>query len=83
MLRGVVAFVLITHIFILNGYARTSVAEAERKAEEMHRHASSDIIYTDDELKALYYQNVQIIQLLKEIKEVLKESLAETKKASQ
>jgi CRISPR/Cas system CSM-associated protein Csm2 small subunit len=46
--------------------------DAQKKAEEIHRRASSDAIYADDELKALYYQNVQIIDLLKEIRELIK-----------
>lgn len=51
--------------------------EAERKAREIHQHASSDVIFTDEELRALYYQNVQIISVLKEIRELLRQKLEE------
>lgn len=44
---------------------------AEQKAEQMHAHASSDVIYSEDEMKAIYYQNVVIIDLLKQIRDLL------------
>ena len=45
--------------------------EAEKKAAQIHLVASSDVIYTEAELKALYYQNIQIIEILKEIRSLL------------
>ncbi len=48
---------------------------AEQKAQEIHGLASSDVMHTDQELKALYYQNVQIIELLKEIRDLLQQQL--------
>ena len=54
------------------GLSKEQVQTAQEKAEEIHKRASSDIIYADDELKALYYQNIQMIDLLKQIRELLK-----------
>ena len=45
--------------------------EASKKAAEIHQVASSDVIYTEAELKALYYQNIEIIELLKDIRNLL------------
>jgi hypothetical protein len=44
---------------------------AEEKARRSHDLAVSDVIYEQENFKALYYQNLQIIELLKEIKEEL------------
>lgn len=52
-----------------------SAEKAQSKAEQLHKIASSDSIYADEELKALYYQNIQIIELLKDIRQLLKEQL--------
>ena len=52
-----------------------TIEEAAKEAQTIHKKALSDIIYTQDELKALYYQNIQIIELLKDIRALLKESL--------
>ena len=41
------------------------------KADKMHTHASSDVIFSQDETKALYYQNVVIIDLLRQIRDLL------------
>ena len=49
----------------MNGYGD------EEKARQAHEKAASDIIYQNDEWKALYYQNQQIIRLLKDIRESL------------
>ena len=43
----------------------------EMKARQAHERASSDMIYQNEEWKALYYQNQQIIQLLKDISDSL------------
>ena len=45
--------------------------DAQERAEEIHKIASSDAIFVEEELKALYYQNVQIIELLREIRDLL------------
>ena len=58
-------------------FAQDSAEEAERKAEEIHQLALSDVIFVNDELKALYYQNIQIISVLKEIRELLRQKLEE------
>lgn len=60
-------------------FAQDSSGDAARKAEEIHNLASSDVIYVQDELKALYYQNLQIIELLKQIREILDMKLENTK----
>ncbi len=45
--------------------------DAADKARRAHDLASTDMIYQQEEWKALYYQNIQIIQLLKEIRDSL------------
>jgi len=56
--------------------AQTTVEDPKAKAAEIHQRAMSDVIYTQDELKALYYQNVQIINLLTEMRDSLREALS-------
>jgi len=55
------------------------IQSALQQAEAIHAKAMSDIIYEQSELKALYFQNVAIIQLLEDVKGLLKQNL-ETKK---
>ena len=72
--RIAVSLVFVHVLWILTcglAAAQDSEGEAEEKAREIHKRASSDVIFIDDELKALYYQNVQIISILKEIRELL------------
>jgi len=57
-------------------YAADSYDRAEAMATEIHKKVESDVIYTDQEIKALYYQNIQIIGLLGEIRDLLKEQAA-------
>ena len=45
--------------------------DAAEKARRAHELAGSDMIYQQEDFKALYYQNVQMIQLLKEIRDSL------------
>jgi len=47
--------------------------EAAQKAAESHAKANEDMIYAQQDIKALYYQNQQIIELLKDIRTVLRE----------
>ena len=59
-------------VFLTSAFAMEDDAEgsaAEDKARRAHEKASSDMIYQNEEWKALYYQNVRIIQLLKEIRD--------------
>ena len=49
-----------------------SMENAESKAQEAHDLAGSDVIYQQADLKALYYQNIQMIELLKEIRDEVK-----------
>ena len=60
-------------------FAEEPDASAEDKATQLHKLASSDVIYQQEETKALYYQNQQIIGLLKEIRELLATRLEEKK----
>lgn len=53
-------------------FAEMSFEEAESKATEAHKLAESDMIYQEQDWKALYYQNEQMISLLKDIKSELK-----------
>jgi len=57
--------------------------EAAEKARRAHELASSDMIYQQEEWKALYYQNIQIIQLLKEIRDSLQIQNERAAKAGQ
>ena len=41
------------------------------KARQAHEKAATDMIYQNEEWKAIYYQNQQIIQLLQEIRDRL------------
>ena len=45
--------------------------DPEGKARQAHQLAASDMIYQNEEWKAIYYQNQQIIQLLKQIRDSL------------
>ncbi len=61
------------------GRCEEPAGDAARKAREIHDLATSDVIYVQDELKALYYQNLQIIELLKQIRDVLTTKLENSK----
>lgn len=50
-------------------------AAAEQKADEIRQLAESDVIYSQEATKALYYQNIQMIDLLKQIRDLLQENL--------
>ena len=52
--------------------AEMSYDEAESKAKEAHDLAASDVTYQQADTRALYFQNVQIIELLKEVREELR-----------
>ena len=63
-------FFLFTALFsALPVSAEQEFLSAEEKAERSHQLAESDVMYQQEDYKALYYQNVAIIQLLKEIRE--------------
>ncbi len=57
-------------------HAAISIEVAEQKAKEAHDLASSDVIYQEQDFRALYFQNIQIIELLKEIRDEMKASNA-------
>lgn len=81
MVKKITVLLIFAHIsWILTSglaFAQDSAEDAERKAEEIHQRALSDIIFVNDELMALYYQNIQIISILKEIRELLRQKLEE------
>ena len=56
---------------------------AEQKARAAHELAATDMIYQQEEWKALYYQNIQIIALLKEIRELMQNQDERAAKADQ
>ena len=45
--------------------------EMESKARQAHQLAASDMMYQNEEWKAIYYQNQQIIHILKQIRNSL------------
>lgn len=65
------------------GFAEMSFEAAEEKATEAHKLAASDVIYQEQDWKALYYQNLQMISLLKDIKGELETLNANSVKADQ
>ncbi len=63
--------------------AEMSFEDAESKAAEAHKLAASDVIYQEQDWKALYYQNAQMISLLKDIKRELETLNANSAKTDQ
>ena len=49
-----------------------NVYDAGYKARQAHEKAASDMMYQNEEWKAMYYQNEQIIQLLKELRDEMR-----------
>ena len=65
-------FLAVSAFSSLPGRAEDEIAlDPEENARRSHELASSDVIYEQENYKALYYQNQEIIQLLKEIREEL------------
>ena len=80
-------FVLITVIgisFLNNGITRAddTFNNAANMAKEIHAKVATDVIYTDQEIKALYYQNVQMIQLMGEMIDLMRQQLQELRAAN-
>ncbi|HLD69964.1 MAG TPA: hypothetical protein VJA17_04285 [Candidatus Omnitrophota bacterium] len=77
MVRRMIVFILLVMIgcsvslIVVDTVRAQTAEEAGKKAAEIHLVASSDVIYTEAELKALYYQNIQIIEILKDIRNIL------------
>ena len=72
--RHAAFFLITTFSFILPAFAQDGDMDsydAAFKARQAHEKAATDMIYQNEEWKALYYQNQQIIQLLKEIRDSL------------
>ncbi len=53
--------------------AEEDFSTTEEKAQKAHELAASDVIYEQHDIKALYYQNQRIIELLEEIKDEIHE----------
>lgn len=72
---------LILTAFAIPAFADDNAApdDPEQKAQDVHNHAASNIIYAQEEEKAIYYQNIQIIDLLKEIRDLLQAHNNETR----
>lgn len=66
-------------VLLLAFSTEAAVLDAESEAKRYHELATSDIVYTDEELKALYYQNKTIIELLRDIKKLLGQQLIQLK----
>ena len=47
------------------------ISDPEEKARHAHEMSASDVIYQQEDFKALYYQNQKIIELLKEMRDEL------------
>ena len=61
-------------LLLLAAWALPAAAEedylnSEEKARRSHELAVSDVIYEQENFKALYYQNQRIIELLQEIRD--------------
>lgn len=79
MFKKIIILLLISFWLVGQGYSQyadDSVLEnTQKKAAEIHQIASSDTIYTGEEIKALYYQNIEIIELLKQVRNLLQEQI--------
>ena len=51
------------------GHAEEDYTSSEDKAQRAHALSMSDVMYQQEDFRALYYQNETIIQLLKEIRD--------------
>ena len=69
-MRKYAALTVLTLLFASFAFAE-DIDDAETKARAAHELAGSDVIYEQENFKALYYQNLETIQLLKEIREEL------------
>lgn len=76
-MRCIVIIICTVFLFASPLYAQEAYEEAAKMADEIHKKVATDVIYTEQETKALYYQNIQIIELLKEIRELLRQGLEE------
>ncbi len=65
------AFFTLIHSFTFAEESDINPNDAAENARKAHELASSDVIYQQQDFKALYYQNLQMIQLLKEIRDSL------------
>lgn len=69
--RSLTALLLLVFSGLSPALAEEDFSDPEEKARRAHELAVSDVIYEQENFKALYYQNQRIIELLAEIKEEL------------
>ncbi len=62
---------LVTALLFATAALAMDEGDAAEQARRAHEKASTDMIYQQEEWKALYYQNIQIIQLLKDIRDLI------------
>ena len=77
-MKKMIMLIIICSLLIANCnllLAQDVADDAEKEATKFHELALSDVIYSGEEWKALYYQNIQRIELLKEISNLLKQQL--------
>jgi hypothetical protein len=85
MQRTILIFFFSVYILFTSrlSFAQTDFEDAQKKAAEIYKEADSDVIYLDNVMKSLYYQNIQIIELLKEIQGLMKQFLEKAEQTSQ
>ena len=69
MNKSIVTAVILSIMLMTTAYAQMGYEEAEERARKAHEMAASDMIYVQEDTRALYYQNLQMIALLKDIRD--------------
>ena len=69
------AFAGMTLFLVVTAFAQDDEAlpDDAMKAKRAHDMAASDVIYQQEDFRALYYQNEQMISLLKEMRDTLRQ----------
>ncbi len=67
--RVVALLLLATTMLSTTGRAEEDYTSSEDKAQRAHARSMSDVMYQQEDFRALYYQNETMIQLLKEIRD--------------
>ena len=62
-------------IVLMDRISAESMRDIKEKAASYHEKATSNFVYLDSEMTAMYYQNIQIIDALEQIRDLLKENL--------
>ena len=69
-MRNYAATAALLLLFVTYAHAE-DIDDPEAQARQAHELANTDMIYEPQRTKALYYQNIEIIRLLKDIREEL------------